>query len=444
MRTLLAPLAFLFLSVSQAFALTPNVALLVEWETHANNISVRSSAPIALEHFEIPLSAVSAHFGENLEPEVRASLVFEKNGVPTVRWIINPEDSEYANALEVYLRKNGLDAHRYPRFTGYQTASRSLIIEDPVTGAEFSAKVGTNKTGGQWKSKKLTADQAKQSALMNREIETIERKVFFRHGVYLEEPAAFGIAGADQGFVVRSLKNFHANPKRSYLPAFSVVHQEIGRRLALKNGARVPADYWIENAVKPIARAQAEFIAFTGRVPEAGHWQNYLIELDENLKPTGRIAMRDFADSNIIASGHAGLADRTAFRWWPRNHVKADIRLQAGPLRGNRPPGWLPIDSPEYARWQSAFYAEFESEFARITGLSPSDLRSTERSSVGTTETRRYTAKGANWDLYFESIECYRGSPTTAAGKPCPPNIRKIIAPYLRENCPLLFSAGAE
>ncbi|MEZ4742357.1 MAG: hypothetical protein R3B45_07915 [Bdellovibrionota bacterium] len=58
------------------------------------------------EHFEIPLKHVEHWFIEGaLDPKLKESLIFEKNNEKWVRWLINPEDTYFANSLEKYLKR---------------------------------------------------------------------------------------------------------------------------------------------------------------------------------------------------------------------------------------------------------------------------------------------------------------------------------------------------
>lgn len=423
-------LAVTFFSVS-ANALTPNVAQLVQWETKSNAIATRSSSAFELEHFEIPLSEVEATTFDHLEPEVRKSLIFSKDGKHYVRWIINPEDTQFSVELEKYLKQRGLDATKKKHFTAYLTASRSMIISDPETGAEFSAKVSTNATGGEWQNKPLTAGQAKQSVHTTSELKDLRTRIEFQHAIFLDERAIFSIEGAHQGFVVRSLETFHANPSFYYLPGFSAVHEKKGREIAALNGASDVEAFWLKNGVEPIARAQAEFVAFFGRVPEAGHWQNYLIELDKNMKPTGRVVLRDFSDSEPLVQYHKNLINQAALEWWPKNHIVDKITLASGPFKGNLLPDW--VQRADLHKWHDAFFSAFEAEFAKITGLHSNDFdfENVVNDAVrGMQWGHTYYVSAPSWDRFFGWIECYRGHLATSKGVRCPPEIRNRIASY--------------
>ncbi len=118
-----------------ALAIDPNVRQLVDWETWANAVSLRSSDPIPITHFEIPFELLRSEISVALEPEVRDALMFEKDGKRYLRWIINPEDTKWHLEISRWMESKGLDATPKHHFTGYFTASSSLIIEDPVTGA---------------------------------------------------------------------------------------------------------------------------------------------------------------------------------------------------------------------------------------------------------------------------------------------------------------------
>src|SRR5207247_1393897 len=123
-----------------ALALTKSVQRLVGYETKANAAAVRSAGPIPLPHLEIPLELVGTDFARRMDPKIAASLIFEVGGKKYVRWILNPEDTKWGREVSKYFNGLGLKLRRNYYFTGYQTASRSYIAEDPESGIQFSVK----------------------------------------------------------------------------------------------------------------------------------------------------------------------------------------------------------------------------------------------------------------------------------------------------------------
>ncbi|MFZ4715621.1 MAG: hypothetical protein ACOYL6_18000 [Bacteriovoracaceae bacterium] len=439
MKTWSLFILFLFIS-PLAWAgkgLPKNVLKWIEWETKANSAGIRSMEEISLKHFEIPLSKIKSVIGKNLDPQVYQSLIFEKNGESYVRWIINPEDTEWAGDLGAHLRSLGLDSTHYTYFKGYLTASRSMVIYDEVLDVFFSAKVSTNKTGGKWQNKKLSAKQAMQSAVVNTEMVEIEEKIGFVNTKFMHEPLSFAMEEIDQGMVIRSLDIFKDNPSKYYLPGFSAVHPVVGKSIAELNGSDNPAKYWLNNGVKLHARSNAEFVAVTGRNPEAGHWQNHLFELDENFKSTGYAVFRDFSDSEILKNIHEHFSNQESLNWWPENHVKSTMSIPAGPVRGNKAPPWLPWDSDTYGKmtmqdWLSQYFDVFNNEFSRITGVPLEDLAAKKfNDELNFTWIMTYENNTtAAWKNYYQHAECLKGK-----GANCPDHFKQQVQKFLEAKC---------
>ena len=268
------------------------VEQLVTWETKANAVAIRSSEIFNLNHYEIPLDMLSSDFANDLSPDIRDSLIFEKNGESYVRWLINPEDTKWHLEVKKMLLESGIDSTEHSYLKGYLTASRSMIAFNPENGAAFSVKVSTNNTGGNWKDKKQTWDDANQIRKISDWVKDTLKKMDTKNLVIMDEPLGLGIDSLDQGLIVRNLNDVPTG-KHYYLPGFSALHTTEGKLLAQLNGSSDVVKFWEDNYVRPLAKAMAEFSALTGVYYDSPHSQNFMIELDENKKPTGRVVLRD-------------------------------------------------------------------------------------------------------------------------------------------------------
>ncbi|MGE3262799.1 MAG: ferric iron reductase [Bacteriovoracia bacterium] len=393
----------LFLTLSSAFALTPEVKQLVRHETKSNGVSVRAEVKIALRHFEIPVDEVALDISERLPPEVRESLLFTKNGRQYLRWLINPEDRKWYREVKAYLKKKNLDNKEYKYFDGYQTASRSYIVEDPKSHAEFSLKVSTDTTGGHWKDKKQTAQDAIDVRRSTDFVVDLGRKEPFRNFVLLDEPAAFTLPSIDQGVIVRTLYDL-PDSQKYYLPGFSAVHTQAGEEIAKLNGATNVAAFWEEHYVKPLARSLAELAARAGIAYDSPHSQNFLVELDADFRPTGKIVLRDLGDIFLtpeltVAAG----GERVVKRWPEKNITRRRISAGVGILHGNVFPSWL--DEAGYDKWGKTFFQEYEKELTRITGVSSffgeykKNLRYFSKA---------YYVDGSEWQKYITRVKAAR------------------------------------
>lgn len=362
------------LSSSSGLALDAAVKQLVDWETTANDIGKRSPEAFPLEHFEIPIRVMVSDLARDLPQNVAADLIFEKNGERYVRWVINPDDTKWHVEIEKYLTNNGLDATRYRYFTGYRTASRTMVAEGP-TGAQFFVKVSTNRTGGNWQDKKFkAADVVVDRATSDLVVKLNSKTGGFKNFVPLPETAGFGILDVDQAMSVRSIGDMDKG--KYYLPGFSALSTEAGGEIARLNGALDPVAFWREHYAEPLGRAIAEYNAYTGLQHTSPHSQNFLIELDAKMKPTGRIVLRDFGDA-----------------WYDRQFMKESgyqktlLKIQGGIdamgdhmvvsvgfVHGSSMPAWL---KGRIGELDKAFFTNYEQEYSKLTGVPIESLQAT-------------------------------------------------------------------
>ncbi|MEN9723089.1 MAG: hypothetical protein RJB38_1075 [Pseudomonadota bacterium] len=363
-----------FLTVVQgARAADAEVAEMVRFETRANAAAKRNHQMIPIEHYEIPLVVLESDLAQQLPVEVKDSLIFQKDGKPFVRWIINPEDTKWHREVEKWLVAKGLSTQRHQHFRAYMTASRSYILEDPITRAQFSAKVSTDYTGGAWRDKKLPMDDARQVRMVSDYVRAGVSERPLQHAIVMDEPAMFGIAEIDQAFLIRTLNGLDEEG-RYYLPGFSAVHEKVGAMIARKNGAKDIAQFWNENYNQPLARALAEFTARFGLTYDSPHSQNFLVELDEKLKPTGRIILRDFGDTYATAEFLIAKGRRDFLKKWEKDNIlKREIHISVGLIHGNVKPSWL--SESQYMAWGRDFFEEYERELAKQTGVPRSQLQ---------------------------------------------------------------------
>lgn len=391
---------------AHAFSIDP-VQKLVEWETRGNAVATRSNKQVAIEHFEIPLKRLEKSFSANLDPKLRAALIFKKNGEEHVRWLINPEDTKWYLEVEKWLRAEGLSTARHQYFKAYQTASRSYIVEDPASKIAFSAKVSTNLTGGNWRDKILPIYDAKDIRMISDLIEDVSERVQFKNLKFQPEPAMFGITKIKQAMLVRSLEDV-ARGEKFYLPVFSALHTGVGRSLAKINGSLDPATYWRENLAKPLGRAYAEYSAHFGMTYDSPHGQNFLIELDLNYKPTGKIIFRDFADAYLLKPFFERVGLSTFLNVFENENIhntRSDVTI--GFLHGNSPPSW--IDAKEYERYNVAFFEAYESRFSELTGIPERELAAVSRSrrDMGY-HSKVYSVDTPAWKKFLAHSHCYQ------------------------------------
>ncbi len=365
------------LSFQYGHALTANAKKLIDFETQSNAVAQRDNNAMLMPHFEIPLSMLETDFAERLSPLIRKQLVFTKNKQKMVRWILNPEDTKWSNEVVEYFKTKGLILEKKYYFTGYKTASRSYIVEDPQNTVQFSVKSSTNVTGGLWADKKQPIGEAIDSRLNADFLAEIQEKLKFKNIVIMDEPAIIKLADIDQAVVIRDIAGLNSIEKEYiYVPGFSVLHEKMGKEIAEENGSTNPTEFWEEHYIKSVGRALGEFAARTGMQFDSPHSQNFLVELDSNYKPTGRIVFRDLADlyvnrtfMNVIHSEYENYNKN----FKQKENILNLIAAGFGPLHGNKFPSW--ITEGTYDRWNNVFFTEFEKTLSAESGLAVSDFK---------------------------------------------------------------------
>jgi hypothetical protein len=407
-----------------------HVKQLVDWETKANATAIgRSNDVVELKHFEIPLSFLEKDFASDLDPKVKDSLVFNKNGTPFFRWVISPEDTKYHKEVSEFLASKGMDTTTYSYLKGYYSASRSLIVYNENNRAAFSLKTSTDNTAGNWTDKKQTWDDSQQIRQISDWVKGATEKMDIKTLVIQDEPMAVGIKSLDMGIVIRSLGELPQDHKY-YIPGFSALHEHVGAEIAALNGSNDPAKFWEENYVKPLANALGELSAITGSFHTSPHSQNFLIELDANKKPTGKLVVRDFGDSYINKKILANTKYAHLVDMWEENYVfHSKLPTRFGVLHGTKNPSW--VSEQIYLKWSEIFYDVFEKRFSEISGIPVSELAQTEKTlnrkgRKFSYYIKRYETKSESWKNYFRYANCLNGNTKTLSGKNCPENFKKF------------------
>lgn len=352
------------------------------FETNANGAARRSMAIVAIPHFEIPLKLLDVQFSNRFAKNVQEKLIFQKNGQPYVRWVINPEDTHWYLEIQDYFKEqHQLILEKKYFFRGQQTAARTYHVLGDDGQFLFAVKASTNSTGGKWTNKRQNIPEADDARFVADYVDYIQKVAPFENVVILDEPAAFKIQNLNMAVVIRDLKHLsEKSSNRIYLPAFSALHSEVGIQIARKNGSDDPNEFWNEHFVKASAIAVGELAARTGLLPSNPHAQNFLIELDHRLVPTGRIVFRDLADFFIYHDMMKVLhpAGENYKKYFKQSFAIVP-RISAGllPFSGTPAPGWLKPETMN--QWQNTFFEHFEMQFLKVSGLPEGTLRRIDR-----------------------------------------------------------------
>lgn len=194
--------------------------------------------------------------------------------------------------------------------------------------------------------------------------------------ILLQEMASFlapGRSGTDlqaRGLVVRDLTPLLDG--HYYLPAFSL--QFVGRALANHLGIGFE-DLWRSAYAEALGRAKAQLLLHFTLQLETPNTQNVLIQLDRNLRPTGRIVLRDLADSFVVEplAQARGEGELLAREQRVGNPLDRDLRLET------ENSFWRLDEDPEHhipretlEGWKEAHDKAFVGEVLRLLRLEPS------------------------------------------------------------------------
>jgi hypothetical protein len=393
---------------------------LAQWETEANGISKRPSTLIKFKNFEIPEELIKSDVSSTTPEEIKNAFFFEKDGKKYVRWLIQPEDTKWFKEVEKFITtKTGKAPVAQEHFNGYLTASRSVLVVDPETGYSFSLKASTNQTGGAWKDKKQEWKDGLDIRAVSDYVARLEKTLKLKNAVILQEPMAFGIEELDQSNVIRLVGEV-ATCDKYYLPGFSALHDKVGKELA---GKESPVEFWNTNYVQPLGKALAEFAGIWGLSFDSPHSQNFLIELDKQKKPTGRVILRDLGDVFFLKEqselfGAQNVATRLAAA---ENLLTGRLSISVGLLHGNVPPSWV---RPEQYKniWGPAFFQAFESEYQGLTDFDVSKIGSSMSASGEFSYINKTYTVNQGWKTSMNTFATCVNQGKAAKG-PCPQGV---------------------
>lgn len=262
----------------------------LQWEQTANLEKFRQPKEAA----ELPLSVVPLEKVEiQADPSVSklAQQIFlQVYGKDHVLWAKHPFNSY---SVVPFFSKTEVG-----NVQAYYTASRSMALTGNLRG--FTIKMPTDHPhgphrGSQPSKADTSADVA--SALLHTEHIISQDKKLKPDEVLIILPEVLTVAEKETniGYVVRDVRK--TDDGHYYLPALSIPY--VGREIAKINGQPFEK-FWEEHYAKLLGEAKARLLLRYGLQMETPNPQNMLIQLDRNLKPTGRIAFRDMSDAFFV------------------------------------------------------------------------------------------------------------------------------------------------
>lgn len=213
--------------------------------------------------------------------------VFFRNG--QIAWPKHPYNTEDAVPYHTLPADGALSAQF--------TASRSIAFKD-VAGNPFTVKLPTNfphKTERQT-SKAFLKDDLTNSRVRAEWVQQQNAKLGLDPNLtILEELIVVIDKATENGFIVRDLRPLQDG--NYYLPAFSIPFQ--GRDIAARSSVDFH-QFWRKNYAEKLGEMKARMLVRYGVQMVTPNPQNMLIQLDKNMKPTGKMIFRDVTDSNFV------------------------------------------------------------------------------------------------------------------------------------------------
>lgn len=192
----------------------------------------------------------------------------------------------------------------------FASASRSFFFY--IGGGLYSVKLPTNRTHEQAPLEPGKTDMTLTQLLLNRSKAIQSRDEVLPESTYvrvLNDVASLIDKKTNSGFLVRDLTPLQDG--NYYLPAFAIPY--VGAAIAKRAGVSFEA-FWGEHYAHAVGRAKAELLLRYGLVMTSPHPQNLLIQLDAQFFPTGKIFIRDIADSVYVEQVANTLGLRDAVR----------------------------------------------------------------------------------------------------------------------------------
>ncbi|MFN7728323.1 MAG: hypothetical protein ACK5P7_04130 [Bdellovibrio sp.] len=180
----------------------------------------------------------------------------------------------------------------------YMTSSRSLALTGDLRG--YTIKLATDHPHGprgEYQPSKIKTNDDIDSALIHTNHMKEVDQLFGVDPVIMMLGEVMTVAEKKTGIgmVVRDVRA--TDDGNYYLPALSIPY--VGREIAQINGTSFEA--FFERAyAQLLGEAKARLLLRTGLQMATPNPQNMLLQLDRNLKPTGKLVFRDVSDAYLV------------------------------------------------------------------------------------------------------------------------------------------------
>lgn len=265
---------------------TSPIRQLFLWEQLDNVLSWHKPIdPVQIEYSYVPIESVHFTRGEALS-ESLARLFTATDG--QIRYFKHPMNQD--RRVPHYLTPSD------GSIEGYYSASRSIFIMQ--NGELYTIKLPTNYPH-------IDVMQPTKANMANDSVISMRRSALINrvdsmassppHLKVLTEVASIRDNGTGNGFSIRDLRPLQDG--NYYMPAFSIPY--VGREIAEYHNIDF-AEFWEQHYVRVVGWAKVELLLWYGLQMVTPNAQNWLIQMDQNLMPTGKLFLRDVADSSFI------------------------------------------------------------------------------------------------------------------------------------------------
>jgi hypothetical protein len=256
----------------------------LRWEEQSNLVGFRTSTkPVEVAVVAVAPGLVAIEAARDVPPDVLrrfvrgADLLFPRH--PLNR---DPSVSFYGEPV----------AERWwCRFT----SSRTLVVPAAPGQSLISIKLATDHPHPDFRQPEKTRlrEEADWSMDWCDPVERIDALLGPDPSIHMvREVVALVVRGSETACVVRDLRLFQDG--HHYLPALSLPW--VGPQIARRHGEAF-AEFWGRHYAAPVGRAKARLFARYGLWYETPNPQNLVIQLDRELRPTGRLVFRDLGDT---------------------------------------------------------------------------------------------------------------------------------------------------
>lgn len=279
---------------------SPMIRQWLQWETSVTLPDWSQERPIS----RLPIAQVSRQ-----SVEVEALSKADILGLETIADSASSTVSWFKHPYNQNIKVPNFEAPVSGYGVAFHTASRTIVTK--INSRLVSLKMPTDYPFGpsrhQQSEKIELHGDLKYSVARSKAILAIDNKIPEDPKLVIQKEIAAVIDKETRnGYLIRDMSALLDG--HYYLPGHQLPY--VGKVIAEKQGSDV-ATYWRQHWAAAIGRYQAKLLYRYGLEVRAVNPQNFLIQLNSNMEPTGVLVWRDLAESHLIEpiAAQIGLQD---------------------------------------------------------------------------------------------------------------------------------------